>query len=138
MTHRPQGNIAMSNIENLGIYADFSRDAEAFIKNIQDVAVDDAARRLHVEGAVAGAVAVAALGVAGYKVYVYAADQYKSKAEERKAITAAATEKLKDLFKKAQKAEAETAEDTEIAEAGASPDEAGEDASDTDGRGDEN
>lgn len=96
----------MSNIDNLGIYGEFSRDAEAFIKKIQDVAVDDAAFRKHAEGAVVGA-AVVGVAIGGYKVCVYAVDQYKSKAEERKAITAAATEKLKSLFNKAQKGEAE-------------------------------
>lgn len=111
----------MSNIENLGIYGEFSRDAEAFIKKIQDVAVDDAAFRKHAEGAIVGAAAVG-LAIGGYKVCVYAVDQYKSKAEERKAITAAATEKLKSLFMKAQKNEVE----------------ADGDPRDTDGRRDEN
>lgn len=34
MKHRSQGNLAMSNIDNIDIYGEFCCDAEAFVKKI--------------------------------------------------------------------------------------------------------
>lgn len=39
----------MSNIDNLGRYGEFSRNADEYIRQLQSDAVDDAALRQHVE-----------------------------------------------------------------------------------------
>lgn len=91
----------MSNIDNLGRYGAFSRDADKFIEQIQSDAVDDAALKQHAEGLVAGVV-LAAVAVGGVKFCNYLATQYKSRSDERKVSTVTAKEKLKAVFKKMQ------------------------------------
>jgi hypothetical protein len=91
----------MSNIDNLGRYGEFSRDADNYIKQLQSDAVDDAALKQHVEGLVVG-VALAAVAVGCVKFSNYVVTQYKSKSEERKVSTATAKARLKAAFKKMQ------------------------------------
>ncbi|SFT44728.1 hypothetical protein [Arthrobacter sp. ov118] len=91
----------MSNIDNLGRYGEFSRDADKYIKQLQSDAVDDAALKQHAEGLVVG-VALVAVAVGCVKFSNYVVTQYKSRSEERKVSTATAKEKLKAAFKKMQ------------------------------------
>lgn len=87
----------MSNIDNLGRYADFSKDADKFIQQIKDNAKDDAALQQPAEGAILLLAAAGAVAVGKYVV-----DRSKSKSRKRKVSTATATEKLKIIFKKMQ------------------------------------
>ncbi|MGO4236501.1 hypothetical protein [Pseudarthrobacter sp. YAF2] len=91
----------MSNIDNLGRYGEFTRDADTYIKQLQSDAVDDAALKQHAEGLVVG-VALVAVAVGCVKFSKYVVTQYKSMSEERKVSTATAKAKLKAAFKKMQ------------------------------------
>ncbi|VXB57310.1 conserved hypothetical protein [Arthrobacter sp. 9V] len=92
----------LSNIDNLGRYGEFSRDADSYIKQLQTDAVDDAALKQHAEGLVVGVVIAAAV-VACVKLGQHVVTQHKSRSEDRKESTATAKEKLKAAFKNLQK-----------------------------------
>ncbi|POH73465.1 hypothetical protein [Arthrobacter glacialis] len=95
----------MSQLDNLGIYGQFAKNAEQIIKEIGDaaaaIAVGEAAPKLRGQGA---AVGVAVTAAAAISVEVYRRNKIKRKAvsEERKASMTTATEKLKSMFKKDQ------------------------------------
>ncbi|MET4004271.1 MULTISPECIES: hypothetical protein [Arthrobacter] len=93
----------MSQLDNLGRYGEFAKNADLFIKQISDAAaanaVGDAAPKLRGEGAVIGIVVTAA-AAGGIALYNHQKSKRKAASEERRASQANATEKLKALFKK--------------------------------------
>lgn len=93
----------MSQLDNLGRYGDFAKNADLFIKQISDAAaanaVGDAAPKLRGQGAAVGVVVTAA-AAGGIALYNHQKTKRKAASEERRANQATATEKLKALFKK--------------------------------------
>lgn len=95
----------MSQLDNLGRYGEFTKNADLFIKQISDAAavnaVGDAAPKLRGQGAAVGVVVTAALA-GGIALYNHQKTKRMAASEERRASQATAIEKLKALFKKSQ------------------------------------